>query len=143
MATSVTVLLLLCQVFRASRLSAQLRVYFLLYDSSVEEQVQLLTHCSLSPNLLLTLPPQKYLTALRREKDAFQQLIRDRAVSWATVGRSHAPGIVVRFALIITLCPQHMVLPVDQGGVATDRPDHTHSRKAGGQSTVEKVHRDL
>ena len=38
-----------------------IRVYFLLYDSSVEEQ--------------------KYLTALRKEKDAFHQLIKQRAVS--------------------------------------------------------------
>ena len=37
-----------------------IRVYFLLYDSSVEEQ--------------------KYLTALRKEKDAFHQLIKQRAV---------------------------------------------------------------
>ena len=32
-----------------------------------------------------------------------------------------------------------MVLPVDQEGVATDRPDHTHSRRAGGQNVEEKV----
>lgn len=41
---------------------------------------------------------------------------------------------------------QHMVLPVDQRGVVTNKLDHTHlrdptkTRKAGGQSTVEKVH---
>ncbi len=49
------------QVFKAGRPGQALRVYFLLYDSSVEEQ--------------------RYLTALRKEKEAFQQLIKDRAVS--------------------------------------------------------------
>jgi DNA excision repair protein ERCC-4 len=80
------------EVYQASHPSASLRVYFLLYDSSVEEQ--------------------KYLTALRREKEAFQQLIKDRA---------------------------HMVLPVDQEGGATNTLDHTQSRRAGGQKAVEKV----
>ena len=49
-----------CQVFKAGNPGMPIRVYFLLYDSSVEEQ--------------------KYLTALRKEKDAFQQLIKQRAV---------------------------------------------------------------
>ncbi len=49
------------QVFKASCPGQPLRVYFLLYDSSVEEQ--------------------RYLTGLRKEKEAFQQLIKDRAVS--------------------------------------------------------------
>ncbi len=50
-----------CQVFKACRPGMPLRVYFLLYDSSVEEQ--------------------RYLTGLRKEKEAFEQLIKDRAVS--------------------------------------------------------------
>lgn len=73
-------------------------------------------------------PLQKYLTALRREKEAFQQLIKDRAVRGA-----------VEIICHVILHPQHMVLPVDQEGVATNRPDHTHSRRAGGQSVEEKV----
>jgi DNA excision repair protein ERCC-4 len=80
------------EVYQSSYPAASLRVYFLLYDSSVEEQ--------------------RYLTALRREKEAFQQLIRERA---------------------------HMVLPVGPWRGDTDSPDHTHSRAAGGQSAEEKV----
>ncbi|CAI8009793.1 DNA repair endonuclease XPF [Geodia barretti] len=85
------------EVYQSSHPETRVRVYFLLYDISVEEQ--------------------RYLTALRREKEAFQQLIRERA---------------------------QMVLPVDQGvGGAKDFTDHTHSRRAGGQSSEEKVIVDM
>ena len=50
-----------CQVFRATRPSKQLRVYFLMYEGSSEEQ--------------------RYLTSLRKEKEAFEYLIREKAVS--------------------------------------------------------------
>ena len=75
---------------------------------------------------------QRYLTALRREKEAFQQLIRERAVSvQRDVYRLIRPSLRV----------QQMVLPVDQGvGGAKDFTDHTHSRRAGGQSSEEKVY---
>jgi DNA excision repair protein ERCC-4 len=52
-------------VYEASHLKRQLRVYFLLYTGSVEEQ--------------------RYLTTLRREKEAFEYLIKEKAVSAATV----------------------------------------------------------
>ena len=41
----------------------------------------------------------------------------------------------------LSLCVQHMVLPVDQrvGGEKDIVTDHTHSRRAGGQSLEEKV----
>eukprot|EP00741_Cyanophora_paradoxa_P004567 tig00000808_g4435.t1 len=47
------------EVFKASRPGRPLRVYFLLYETSVERQ--------------------KYLSAVRREKDAFEALIRTKA----------------------------------------------------------------
>ena len=50
------------QVYQASHPKRQLRVYFLLYTGSVEEQ--------------------RYLTTLRREKEAFEFLIREKAVSY-------------------------------------------------------------
>ena len=59
------------------------RVYFLLYESSVEEQVDsfFLPCTDLHGNVLSLECSQKYLTSLRKEKEAFQQLIKDRAVS--------------------------------------------------------------
>ncbi|KAG9334989.1 hypothetical protein JZ751_006212 [Albula glossodonta] len=47
------------EVYKASRPGKQLRVYFLIYGGSTEEQ--------------------RYLTALRKEKEAFEHLIREKA----------------------------------------------------------------
>ncbi|KAH9489914.1 DNA repair endonuclease XPF [Bulinus truncatus] len=47
------------EVFKATRPGQQLRVYFMIYKESVEEQ--------------------RYLTALRKEKEAFEFLIREKA----------------------------------------------------------------
>ncbi|KAJ8284003.1 hypothetical protein COCON_G00028530 [Conger conger] len=47
------------EIFKASRPGKQLRVYFLIYGGSTEEQ--------------------RYLTALRKEKEAFEHLIREKA----------------------------------------------------------------
>ena len=49
------------QIFKASHPDHPLRVYFLMYKGSVEEQ--------------------RYLTTLRAEKEAFEYLIRQKAVS--------------------------------------------------------------
>lgn len=48
------------QVFRATRPDTKLRVYFLMYEGSTEEQ--------------------RYLTSLRKEKEAFEYLIKQKAV---------------------------------------------------------------
>lgn len=48
------------EVYKACNPGKQVRVYFTVYDNSVEEQL--------------------YLSALRREKDAFTKLIRDKSV---------------------------------------------------------------
>jgi DNA excision repair protein ERCC-4 len=48
------------QVYQSSHPEIQLRVYFLMYGGSVEEQA--------------------FLTALRREKEAFDFLIKEKAV---------------------------------------------------------------
>jgi DNA excision repair protein ERCC-4 len=49
------------ELYKACQPGKQVRVYFTVYDNSVEEQL--------------------YLSALRREKDAFTKLIRDKSVS--------------------------------------------------------------
>jgi len=51
------------EIYRATNPSQQLQVYFLLYDGSVEEQ--------------------KYLSSVNRESEAFQSLIREKAVSFS------------------------------------------------------------
>ena len=53
--------LFLGQVYRSSRPGCPLRVYFMMYTGSVEEQ--------------------RYLTTLRMEKEAFEYLIKEKAVS--------------------------------------------------------------
>jgi DNA excision repair protein ERCC-4 len=52
---------MLLQVYRASTPGSPLRVYFLMYTGSVEEQ--------------------RYLTTLRKEKEAFEFLIKEKAVN--------------------------------------------------------------
>ncbi|EDO39065.1 predicted protein [Nematostella vectensis] len=70
------------EVFKASRPGIPLRVYFMIYTGSVEEQ--------------------KYLTTLRKEKEAFEKLIREKASmvtpeeqegrSWAAMALSRDPS---------------------------------------------------
>ena len=48
------------EVYQAMRKEDQVRVYFVIYDASAEEQA--------------------YLTTIRREKEAFEMLIREKAV---------------------------------------------------------------
>lgn len=48
------------QVYRSTNPGLGVRVYFMIYQDSVEEQ--------------------KYLSGLRKEKDAFERLIREKAV---------------------------------------------------------------
>ncbi|KAF9189002.1 hypothetical protein BGZ51_000178 [Haplosporangium sp. Z 767] len=54
------------EVYKASNPGKQVRVYFTVYDNSVEEQL--------------------YLSALRREKDAFTKLIRDKSTMVLPIG---------------------------------------------------------
>ncbi|GJJ69930.1 DNA excision repair protein ERCC-4 [Entomortierella parvispora] len=54
------------EVFKACHPGKQVRVYFTVYDNSVEEQL--------------------YLSSLRREKDAFTKLIRDKSMMVLPVG---------------------------------------------------------
>ena len=51
-------------MYQASHSESTIRVYFLIYDASAEEQA--------------------YLTHLRREKEAFEMLIREKSVIKAT-----------------------------------------------------------
>ncbi|GAB1300013.1 DNA repair endonuclease XPF [Apodemus speciosus] len=84
------------EIYRASRPGKPLRVYFLIYGGSTEEQ--------------------RYLTALRKEKEAFEKLIREKAsmvVPEEREGRDEAN------------------LDLARGTAATDAP--TDTRKAGGQ----------
>ena len=50
------------EVYRSSHTDRNVKVYFMYYGGSVEEQ--------------------RYLSAVRREKDAFTRLIREKGVSW-------------------------------------------------------------
>ncbi|XP_045675527.1 DNA repair endonuclease XPF [Phyllostomus hastatus] len=84
------------EIYRASRPGKPLRVYFLIYGGSTEEQ--------------------RYLTALRKEKEAFEKLIREKAsmvVPEEREGRNETNLDLVR------------------GSVSTGVP--IDSRKAGGQ----------
>ncbi|KAM8778688.1 DNA repair endonuclease XPF [Rhynchonycteris naso] len=84
------------EIYRASRPGKPLRVYFLIYGGSTEEQ--------------------RYLTALRKEKEAFEKLIREKAsmvVPEEREGRNETNQDLVR------------------GSVSTAVP--TDTRKAGGQ----------
>ncbi|XP_066238682.1 DNA repair endonuclease XPF [Saccopteryx leptura] len=84
------------EIYRASRPGKPLRVYFLIYGGSTEEQ--------------------RYLTALRKEKEAFEKLIREKAsmvVPEEREGRNETNQDLVR------------------GSVSTGVP--TDTRKAGGQ----------
>ncbi|XP_072124953.1 DNA repair endonuclease XPF [Mobula birostris] len=92
------------EIFRASRTGKPLRVYFLIYGGSTEEQ--------------------RYLTNLRKEKTAFENLIREKAV---------------------------MVIPEEREGrndfnsdLARDdglSPAERDTRKAGGQAQNKEQHR--
>ena len=90
------------EIYKACNPGIPLRVYFLTYNSSAEEQI--------------------YLTALRREKEAFQTLIREKS---------------------------SMVIPKEREGKTEDDPNlqrgvepayqvHDDSRKAGGQIVTDK-----
>ncbi|XP_003802775.1 DNA repair endonuclease XPF [Otolemur garnettii] len=84
------------EIYRASRPGKPLRVYFLIYGGSTEEQ--------------------RYLTALRKEKEAFEKLIREKAsmvVPEEREGRDETNLDLVR------------------GAASTSVP--TDTRKAGGQ----------
>ncbi|KAI8925204.1 hypothetical protein BC831DRAFT_462186 [Entophlyctis helioformis] len=85
------------EVFKALNPHLHIKVYFLVYDNSVEEQ--------------------RYLTSIRREKEAFERLINQKA---------------------------SMVIPIDQDGrVAVDPEElfwrNADTRRAGGQRAVSAV----
>ncbi|KAG0025165.1 hypothetical protein BGZ82_010184 [Podila clonocystis] len=61
------------EVYKACNPGKQVRVYFTVYDNSVEEQL--------------------YLSALRREKDAFTKLIKDKSAMVLPIGDVHAQQI--------------------------------------------------
>lgn len=61
-------LLLKMQAYRAAHQGLAVRVYFLVYKDSVEEQ--------------------KYLSSIRKEKDAFVRLIQEKGVSTSLANRS-------------------------------------------------------
>ncbi|KAG0366786.1 hypothetical protein BC939DRAFT_406825 [Gamsiella multidivaricata] len=61
------------EVYKACNPGKQVRVYFTVYDNSVEEQL--------------------YLSALRREKDAFTKLIRDKSMMVLPIGDIQAKQV--------------------------------------------------
>ncbi|XP_032248116.1 DNA repair endonuclease XPF isoform X1 [Halichoerus grypus] len=84
------------EIYRASRPGKPLRVYFLIYGGSTEEQ--------------------RYLTALRKEKEAFEKLIREKASMVVPEGREGRDEANPELA---------------RGSAAAGAPADT--RKAGGQ----------
>ncbi|XP_003998897.2 DNA repair endonuclease XPF [Felis catus] len=84
------------EIYRASRPGKPLRVYFLIYGGSTEEQ--------------------RYLTALRKEKEAFEKLIREKASMVVPEGREGR---------------DEGNLDLVRGSASTGSP--TDTRKAGGQ----------
>ncbi|XP_043416439.1 DNA repair endonuclease XPF isoform X2 [Prionailurus bengalensis] len=84
------------EIYRASRPGKPLRVYFLIYGGSTEEQ--------------------RYLTALRKEKEAFEKLIREKASMVVPEGREGR---------------DEGNLDLLRGSASTGSP--TDTRKAGGQ----------
>lgn len=60
------------EVYRSLHASLAVRVYFLLYSNSVEEQ--------------------RYLAGIRREKDAFERLIRERSIMAIPLDVERRPG---------------------------------------------------
>jgi len=88
----------LLEVFKANNPGLQLRVYFMTYDNSVEQQ--------------------KYLSAMRREKEAFEMLIRDKATmvlpDWKSA--DHSVGVSTS---AIPSGPRSQSRSGGQGGSAT------------------------
>ncbi|XP_073228243.1 DNA repair endonuclease XPF-like [Porites lutea] len=94
------------EVFKASRPGIPLRVYFLIYSGSVEEQ--------------------KYLTTLRKEKEAFETLIKDKGTMVVPEEREGRTGA----AMMLSRDPSK----------ATDA---VNTRKAGGQDGEKKASRKV
>ncbi|KAG0242467.1 hypothetical protein BGW41_004035 [Actinomortierella wolfii] len=61
------------EVYKACNPGKQIRVYFTIYDNSVEEQL--------------------YLSVLRKEKDAFSKLIRDKSIMVLPIGEMHSKQV--------------------------------------------------
>jgi DNA excision repair protein ERCC-4 len=53
------------KIYKAMRPNQDMKVYFMMYENSVEEQ--------------------RYLTAVRKEKDAFERLIREKSVRYVSI----------------------------------------------------------
>jgi len=94
------------EVFKASRPGIPLRVYFLIYTGSVEEQ--------------------KYLTTLRKEKEAFETLIKDKGTMVVPEEREGRTGAA-------------MMLSRDPSKAS----DAVNTRKAGGQAGENKAPRKV
>lgn len=94
------------EVFKASRPGIPLRVYFLIYSGSVEEQ--------------------KYLTTLRKEKEAFEMLIKDKGTMVVPEEREGRTGAA-------------MMLSRDPSKAA----DAVSTRIAGGQEGKNKASRKV
>src|SRR6266540_3196212 len=89
-----------------------MRVYYMVYDNSVEEQ--------------------KYLTSIRREKDAFQKLIQEKGVC------NYANSFPFLAVCEICVSPQMMALPLAGKAAGSSEPflRMTNTRIAGGRLAV-------
>ncbi|CAG8531507.1 8007_t:CDS:10 [Paraglomus occultum] len=71
------------EVFRASNPGRNTRVYFLMYENSVEEQI--------------------YLSSIRMEKEAFEKIIREKSIMAIPLGQSAAKSISPDDAFLRTI----------------------------------------
>ncbi|CAG0897565.1 unnamed protein product, partial [Cyprideis torosa] len=84
------------EVFHAVHPNIPLRIYVLMFEGSVEEQA--------------------YLTALKKEKDAFNKLIKDKVFYYVIT-----PNFLAKFVRLLKL--QEMVVPEDAEGRLGDHPE--------------------
>jgi DNA excision repair protein ERCC-4 len=83
------------QMYKASNPGMPLRVYFLTYENSVEEQ--------------------RYLSSVRKEKEAFERLIHQKAVPHCAqlcVASLRAPRVL----LVVVIVTRHDALSADDDG---------------------------
>jgi len=95
------------EVYRSSHSDRNIRVYFMYYGGSVEEQ--------------------RYLSAVRREKDAFTKLIREKGVS---------PYVIPNFTRSLLMRLQNMAVTLTLDGAVPDPQEQflrtVNTRIAGG-----------
>ncbi|KAL1915153.1 uncharacterized protein VTP21DRAFT_7634 [Calcarisporiella thermophila] len=104
------------EVYRASHSGQPVRVYFMVYDGSVEEQ--------------------RYLSTIRREKDAFERLIREKSVMAIPLADEKATAQDDFLRIVSTRTAGGRAVRTDPGKIVVDMrefrsslPSVLHARK--------------